>query len=55
MLTCNQYRSLVVLAVTKSHACYQLGAEVLDRTGFESHWGRISVAVLEVCLTMINL
>ena len=41
--------SLESLVVTKAATNW----EVLERTGFESHWGRISVAV--VYLTMLNL
>ena len=38
--------------VGKLQACYW---EVLVRTGFESRWGRISVAVPVVYLAMLNL
>ena len=32
-----------------------INEKVVDRTGFESHFGRISMAVLVVYLTMLNL
>ena len=41
--------------VSKLHAiaCYLLGGAGV--TGFESHWGRISVAVLVAYPAMLNL
>ena len=47
--------NLVGLVVSKSHACYLLCWEVLVRTGFESRWGRISVALLVAYLAMLSL
>ena len=47
--------SQVGLVVGKSHACSLLGGVGYIRTGFESCWGRISVAVPVAYMAMLSL